>query len=175
MGFLYNETPHSTHILCRILIFTPFWFLPHGPILYPHDSTQCFHFWPPIPHQILFEHATPHFGWDAGAVVRYMVETRTNTNDADKWLTLIALSCSQQSRAPNIECCMPEIWLWPWPWPLTFTPTLDIDFKQGKSHVKRRFLAFDLDQRPTTLTYIANLAKAKVDLHAKDEGRRSNG
>ncbi len=26
-----------------------------------------------------------------------------------------------------------------------------------------------------TLTYIARLAKVKVDLHARDEGRRSNG
>ena len=34
--------------------FTPF-----------YDSTQFFHFWPPIPHQIIFKHATPHFGWAA--------------------------------------------------------------------------------------------------------------
>ncbi len=34
---------------------------------------------------------------------------------------------------------------------------------------------FDLDLWPTTLTYIASLAKVKVDLHTKDEGRRSNG
>ncbi len=35
------------------------------PILCSHDSTQSFHFWPLIPHQNLFEHATPHFGWAA--------------------------------------------------------------------------------------------------------------
>ncbi len=26
-------------------------------------TAQSFHFWPPIPHQILFEHTTPHCGW----------------------------------------------------------------------------------------------------------------
>ncbi len=98
------------------------------------------------------------------------------------WL-LIALCCTWQSRAPNTDGCMPEIWpwtlnltheldpnLWPWLRPLALT------LKQGKSHeCQTQFLVFDLNLWPTTLPYIANIAKVKVDLHAKDEGRRSNG
>ncbi len=34
---------------------------------------------------------------------------------------------------------------------------------------------FDLDLWPTTLTYNPRLAKVKVDPHAKNQGRRSNG
>ncbi len=36
------------------------------------------------------------------------------------------------------------------------------------------FSQFDLDLWPTTLTYNPNLAKVKVDPHAKNEGHRSN-
>ncbi len=73
-------------------------------------------------------------------------------------MTPIALNCTRQSRAPNIDRCVPENWplpltltrdldIWPWPRPLTFT------LKQGNSDVKTRFLAFDLELWPTTLTY----------------------
>ena len=34
---------------------------------------------------------------------------------------------------------------------------------------------FDAELWPMILTYIVGLAKVKADLHAKDEGRRSNG
>ncbi len=51
----------------------------------------------------------------------------------------------------------------------------DLDFKLGNSYVKTRFLAFDLDLWPTTLTYDPNLAKVKVNLHTDYQGRRSNG
>ncbi len=46
---------------------------------------------------------------------------------------------------------------------------------QGNSDVKTRILAFDLDLWPTTLTYNPKLAKVKVNLHTKSQGRRSNG
>ncbi len=36
-------------------------------------------------------------------------------------------------------------------------------------------LKHDFGHLTLTLTYIAKLAKVKVDLHAKDEGHRSNG
>ncbi len=81
----------------------------------------------------------------------------------------IALCCTRQSRAPNIDRCTPESW----PWPLTLTPTFDLKARQ--QWCKTHFLAYDLDPWPTTLTYLAILAKVKFDLHAKDEGRRSNG
>ncbi len=58
---------------------------------------------------------------------------------------------------------------WPWPRPLTLT------FKQGNSDVKTQFLAFGLDLWPKTLTYNPILAKVKVDPHAKNQSRRSNG
>ena len=47
--------------------------------------------------------------------------------------------------------------LWTWLRPLTLT------LKQGNSYVKARFLAFDLDLWPTTLTYNPSIAKVKVD------------
>ncbi len=95
-----------------------------------------------------------------------------------------------------------DLWPWPqpltlirdldpdlWTWPLTLTPTHDLDpwpwprpltltLKQWKllcnSDVKIRFLAFDLDLWPTTLTYNPKLAKVKLYLHTKYQGRRSN-
>ena len=75
-------------------------------------------------------------------------------------MNLNALCCTGQSRAHNIYHCVPEIW----PWPLTLIRDLDLTF-----------LSFGFDLWPTSLTYIANLAMIKVDLPAKDEGRRSNG
>ncbi len=93
-------------------------------------------------------------------------------------ITLTVLCCTRQSRAPNIDRCAPEIWPWPltlthdlWPWPLTLTLTL----RQGKSDVKTRFFAFDLDLWPMTLTYNPILAKVKVDPNTENQGRRSNG
>ncbi len=58
-----QKTPQSTHNLCHFDFYPHF---THGltnftPILCPHNSTPFFNFRPPIPHQILFEHATPHF------------------------------------------------------------------------------------------------------------------
>ncbi len=50
--------------------------------------------------------------------------------------------------------------------------TLTLTLKQGNSD---QWMAFDLDLRPTTLTYNPNLAKVKVDPNAKNQGRRSNG
>ncbi len=93
-------------------------------------------------------------------------------------MTLIALYCTRQSLAPNIDRCVPKIQPWPltltrdldpdlWPWPLTL--------KQGNSDIKTRFLVFDLDLWPTTLTFELDLAKVKVNLHTKYQGRRSNG
>ncbi len=53
-------------------------------------------------------------------------------------MILIALCCTWQSRAPNIDRCTPEIW--PWPWPLFLT------LKQGTSDVKWFWhLTYDLD------------------------------
>ncbi len=97
-------------------------------------------------------------------------------------MTPIALFCTRQSRAPNIDRCAPESWpwtltlthdldpdLWPWPRPLTLT------LQQGNSGCKTRFLTFDLELWPTTLTYNPILARVKVDPHAKNQGHRSNG
>ncbi len=56
-----------------------------------------------------------------------------------------------------------------WPWPLTLT------LKQGNSDVNTPFLAFYLDLWLTTLAYRPILGKVKVDPHAKNQGRRSNG
>ena len=40
---------------------------------------------------------------------------------------------------------------------------------------RKQFSLFDLDLWHTTLTYNTRLAKVKVDLHAKNQGHRSNG
>ncbi len=61
----------------------------------------------------------------------------------------------------------------PWPWPRPLTLTLTLTLKQGNSDVKTQFLALDLDLWPTTLTY--NPILVKVDPHAKNQGRWSNG
>ena len=50
-----------------------------------------------------------------------------------------------------------------WPSSMTLTPTCDLD------------PTFDLDIWATTLTYNSNLAKVKVILHTKYQGRTSNG
>ncbi len=95
-------------------------------------------------------------------------------------MTPIALCCTRQSRAPNIDRCA----LASRPWPLTLTRDLDpnlwpcpwpLTLKQGNSEAKTRFLAFDLDLWPTTLTYNPSLARVKVDPHTKNQGQRSNG
>ena len=93
----------------------------------------------------------------------------------DKHLRLvmahIALYCTWQSWAINIDRRAPKYCSWPLtlkiidPWPLTLN--------KGNSDVKTRFLAFDLDLWPTTLTYNPNLAKVKVNLHTKYQGRFS--
>ncbi len=49
-------------------------------------------------------------------------------------MTLIALCCTRQSRAPNIDlistaCQRIDLNLWPWPWHLTLTPTFYHDLK----------------------------------------------
>ncbi len=94
-------------------------------------------------------------------------------------MTLIALCCIRQSRAPNTDHARQKFDLdfdldpWSWPWPLTLILTFDLTLKQGDSDVKTRFLAFDL--WPKTLTYNYNLAKVKVNLHTKYQGHRSNG
>ncbi len=99
----------------------------------------------------------------------------TDYRHTDKYLRLvmplITLYCTRQSRAPNNDRSRRAkklTWpltltqdLWSWPRPLTLT------LKQGNSDVKTQFLAFDLDLWPTTLTYSPNLAKVKVDPHAK--------
>ncbi len=86
-------------------------------------------------------------------------------------ITLVALCCTWQGRTPNIDRCAPKFDLDPDldPWPLTSTLT------QSNSEVKTRFLVFDLDLWPMTLAYNPNLAKVKVNLHTKFQGRRSNG
>ncbi len=82
-----------------------------------------------------------------------------------------------QSRAPTIDCCMPEIWPWPmtltfglWPWTWTLTLTL----KQGNGDVKTWFFPFDFDLWPIILIYNSSIAYLKVDLHTKSQGCRSN-
>ena len=124
---------------------------------------------------IILKHDRPH--------PRNYPQTPPDHRHTEKHLSLvIGACCTQQSRASSINRCAPEIWHWPltlthdidldlWPWPQPLTLTL----KQANSHVKTQFWAFDLDLWPTTLTYIASLAKVKVELHAKDEGCRSNG
>ena len=112
--------------------------------------------------------------------LRYYPYKPPDYRHTDKYLRLvitpIALCCTQQSRAPNIDRCTPEIW------PLTLTPTFDLDpdlwrWPQGRVTVmsKHNCFAFDLDFWSTTLTYNPILAKVKVDSHTKNQGRRSNG
>ncbi len=50
-----------------------------------------------------------------------------------------------------------------------------LTWKQGISNVKTRFLAFDLDIWPVTLTCNPSLPTVKVDPHTKNQGPRSNG
>ncbi len=100
--------------------------------------------------------------------MRHYPHMPTDYRHTDKQLrlvmTLFALYCTRHSRAPNFDHCAPEIW--PWPWPLTLT------LMWGKIDVKTQFLTFDL--WPTTLTNNPSLAKVKVKLHTKYQGRRSN-
>ncbi len=67
----------------------------------------------------------------------------------------------------NINHCAPENQPWHhlWPQPLTWT------LKQGNCDVITRFLAFDLDFWPMTLTYNPNLTMVKVTLHTKYKKR----
>ncbi len=68
--------------------------------------------------------------------------TRTDDRHTYQHLRLamapIALYCTRQSRAPNIDRCAPEKWPWPltltrdldldlWPWPRPLTLTFDLD------------------------------------------------
>ncbi len=103
-------------------------------------------------------------------IIRMCVWIKDAQTNALDWYWLIALGCTQQSRAPNIDRCAINLTLSfdldPWPWPLTL---------QGNSEVKTRLLSFDLDLWPPALTYNPNLAKVKVDIHTKYQGRRSNG
>ncbi len=92
---------------------------------------------------------------------------RRTDNHLGLVMVVVALYCTRQSRALNIDRCAPEIW--PWLRPLTLT------LRQCNSDVKTWFLALDLDNWPTTLTYNPNLAKAKFDLHTKNQGHRTNG
>ena len=54
------------------------------------------------------------------------LHTPTDYGQTDKYLrlvmTLIALCCTRQSWAPNVDHCAPEIW----PWPVTLTTTFDL-------------------------------------------------
>ncbi len=58
-------------------------------------------------------------------------------------MTLIALCCTRQSQARNIDRCAPEVWFWPWPRPLTL--------EHGNSDAKTRFFNFGI--LPWPLTY----------------------
>ena len=62
---------------------------------------------------------------------RYYPHTPPDYRHTDKHLrlvmTFIALCCTRQSWAPNIDCCVPEIWPWHWPRPLTLTLDFDLD------------------------------------------------
>ncbi len=73
---------------------------------------------------------------------------RHTDNDLRLVMVVIALCCTWQSRAPNIDRCVPYIW--PWPRSLTLTPTFDLDLKASNSDVDTQFLAFYLDFWPTT-------------------------
>ena len=59
------------------------------------------------------------------------------------------------------------------PGPLTLTSK---QFERQQNVMSKHiFSQYDLDIWPTTLTYNPNLAKVKVNPHAKNQGRRSNG
>ncbi len=86
--------------------------------------------------------------------------------------TVIALCCTWQSRAPNIDHCAPENWCCPVnltndldPDFFNLDPTLTFTLKQGNSDVKM-ILALDLELWPTTLTCNPRPAKVKFDPHA---------
>ncbi len=113
----------------------------------------------PLPSQRILKAHRPH--------PRNYPHTQTDSRHTDKLLRLVmapnALNCTRQSRAPNIDCCAPENW--PWPWHLTLTQPLTLTLKQGNSDVKKRFLAFDLDLWPMTLTY----SPSRVLYHVEPE------
>ncbi len=68
-------------------------------------------------------------------------------------LVVIALWCTRQSQAPDIDRCAPKLW----PWPLTLTYDLDptltqpltLTLMQGISDVKTWFFTFDIRPWPT--------------------------
>ncbi len=82
-------------------------------------------------------------------------------------MTPIALFCTRQNRAPNIDRYAPEIW--PLPRPLTLT------LKQDNSDVKTRFwhltLTLDLQHWPTIPAY----SRSRSTPMPKNQGPRSNG
>ncbi len=78
-------------------------------------------------------------------------------------MMVVALCCTRQSRAPNIDRCAPEIW--PWPVTLILTFDLDPDLWHYPKAMWCKKTIFGLWPWPTTMTYNSNLAKVKVDLH----------
>ena len=99
------------------------------------------------------------------------IDYRNTDNHLRLVMGAVALCCTRQSRAPNIDHCALEIWCtlpfdldpWPWPWPSTLTPTFDL--KASKQWCKTQFLV--IWPWPMTLT--------KVDPHRKKQGQRPNG
>ena len=65
---------------------------------------------------------------------------------------------------------MPDLDLGIWPWPLTLAWVFDLDLISSEKMLRHDLSQFDLDLWPTTSTYNPNLAKVKVDSHAKNQG-----
>ncbi len=120
---------YSTHILCHFDFYTH---ITHTltnftPILCPHDSTQVFHFCPPIPHQILFEHATPHFCWAA-----------------PRGLTVFDISLSEESREINDN----------WAWQVLKT---NITRVSSRAHMEHKYCLIDIKSIHVELTRVCSL------------------
>ncbi len=88
-------------------------------------------------------------------------------------MVVVAHCGTQQRRALILTAARQKFDLDPWPWPRPLT----LNLRQRNSGVKTWISPFDLDLWPMTLTYNPNLAKVKVDLCTKYQGRRrrSNG
>ncbi len=56
-------------------------------------------------------------------------------------IVVVSLCCTQQSWAPNIDCCALVIW----PWSVTLTLTCDLDHKAMYQWCKTRYWVLDLD------------------------------
>ncbi len=162
-------------LLCAIARFECTWFLA---LHWPSPTCKSWLFRSLVPYSSLIDwKSISKIKSRSTASARLSAYARAHWLQTHKHLglemTLIALCCTRQSRAPTIDRCAPGIDFDLLPWPVILTLTLTL--KWGNSDVNTQFLSFDLDLWPTTLTYNPGLFHVKVDPHAKNQVPRSNG